>query len=52
MIGTSVMKELTVIHSLVNSYIPLMLICSLAALNESSETKETKIEKEIVEMLE
>ena len=40
-----------VIRSLVSLYISLMVICSLATTNKSSKTKETVIQKQIVEML-
>ena len=52
MIGTSVIKELIVIRSLVNFYFSLMVICSLAASNKSLKRKATEIEKQIVEVLE
>ena len=42
---------LMVIRSLVNLYISLMVICSLATLNKSSKTKETAIQIQIVEVL-
>ena len=40
-----------VTRSLVKFYISLMVIHSLAALNKSSKTKETTIEKHIVNVL-